>query len=392
MSTSIGDRWVNIVQRAATTMQIDVLLSADSGALMSKVHAVRTAAAAPVVHARAPIAFAATVDRGRPLPVPLRAKMERALGHDFSRVRIHENDRARRLGANAFARGSHVYFAPGKYRPASREGQALLGEELAHLGQQAEGRVDATRFEGSVGVNDDHGLEREAKRAGRRAAHEHMPQGRPALAPTATAFSPERAASAAATAASPQVTQLNGDGKKKTGFWSGLFQRHIYGPHSYNVTHQVADVNTPEREQEVIDDVQHRPTSGWRSQDPVTPQGNFRVAVPVGVVKSKALPTGVQNETTPFHLLHSAPLLPGFTPGIVKRQVVSDGSGLHINTQGTGTGLFPSLNEGLAQNFWGIPAHLTRMKTDPEYRVKVNTQRMKDLDEMFTGMARDGWK
>ncbi|HEU0053645.1 MAG TPA: DUF4157 domain-containing protein [Longimicrobium sp.] len=97
--------------------------------------------------------------------------MEAALGHDFGSVRVHADDaRAPRIGALAFARGEHLHFAPGAWRPESAGGRAMLGHELAHVVQQRERRVRPTR-PGALPVNDDPKLEREADTVGARAVH-----------------------------------------------------------------------------------------------------------------------------------------------------------------------------------------------------------------------------
>jgi hypothetical protein len=77
-------------------------------------------------------------DPGRPLDQTDRVSMERRLGFDFSRVRIHADDRAdvsaRRLDAAAYTAGSHIAFAAGQYQPSAVAGRALLAHELAHVG------------------------------------------------------------------------------------------------------------------------------------------------------------------------------------------------------------------------------------------------------------------
>jgi hypothetical protein len=78
---------------------------------------------------------------GRPLPDSLRQKMERSFGVDFAAVRIFENNRARRYGADATAEGDNLHFTPDAYRPDTPTGQELLGHELAHVVQQQQGRV-----------------------------------------------------------------------------------------------------------------------------------------------------------------------------------------------------------------------------------------------------------
>ena len=107
---------------------------------------------------------------GAALPPAVQAKMEASFGADFSAVRIHEGPRSAAIGARAYAQGTDIHFAPGEYQPDSERGQALLGHELAHVVQQAQGRVAATTQAKGVGVNDDAALEREADEMGERAA------------------------------------------------------------------------------------------------------------------------------------------------------------------------------------------------------------------------------
>lgn len=116
---------------------------------------------------------------GRGLPGPLRDRMERAFGADLSQVRVHQDARADAVGALAYAQGADLHFGPGEYRPDTAYGQALIGHELAHVVQQRSGRVAGR------GVDPDPGLEREAHRAGLRAA-----RGEPAHLPGAGAVGP----------------------------------------------------------------------------------------------------------------------------------------------------------------------------------------------------------
>jgi hypothetical protein len=66
--------------------------------------------------------------------------MERLLGHDFSQVRVHADDRAgvsaREVNARAYTVRSDVVFAPGQYAAHTTEGRKLLGHELTHVIQQ----------------------------------------------------------------------------------------------------------------------------------------------------------------------------------------------------------------------------------------------------------------
>jgi hypothetical protein len=69
-----------------------------------------------------------------------RAVLEPRLGHDFSRVRIHTDERAaqaaRSVGARAFTLGQDIVFAQGQYAPGTAPGQRLLAHELVHAAQQ----------------------------------------------------------------------------------------------------------------------------------------------------------------------------------------------------------------------------------------------------------------
>lgn len=107
---------------------------------------------------------------GTAMPAAVQAKMEGALGADFSGVRIHEGPQAQAVGALAYTQGTDIHFAPGQYDPGSQRGQELLGHELTHVVQQAQGRVHATTQAKGVAINHDEGLEREADEMGARAA------------------------------------------------------------------------------------------------------------------------------------------------------------------------------------------------------------------------------
>lgn len=75
-----------------------------------------------------------------PLPGLLRQPIERALGADFSQVRVHADETAARetraRGALAFARGEHIHFAAGHYLPEHPHGRWLVAHELVHVQQQ----------------------------------------------------------------------------------------------------------------------------------------------------------------------------------------------------------------------------------------------------------------
>lgn len=76
---------------------------------------------------------------GEPLPPSVRGVVESFFGADFGTVRIHVAAEVSALGLRAFAFGEDLYFAPGHYEPATREGRRLLGHELTHVLQQRAG-------------------------------------------------------------------------------------------------------------------------------------------------------------------------------------------------------------------------------------------------------------
>ncbi len=101
----------------------------------------------------APRGLSSRLDRakagGRPLPPAVRAGMERAIGADFSAVRIHTDGESaelnRDLQARAFTNGQHVFFNEGNFSPESTDGKRLLAHELTHVVQQNGGQGEVRR-------------------------------------------------------------------------------------------------------------------------------------------------------------------------------------------------------------------------------------------------------
>lgn len=98
---------------------------------------------------------------GQKLPTAIQQKMETAFDTDFSDVRVHQGHAAQSIGALAYTRGSHLHFAPGKYKPTTPIGQQLLAHELAHVMQQRSERITGSRV-GNLTINTDPQLEHEA--------------------------------------------------------------------------------------------------------------------------------------------------------------------------------------------------------------------------------------
>lgn len=82
----------------------------------------------------------AQAGRGEPLPEALRTRLEGSFGRDLSGVRLHTdteaNELARDYSAQAFTVGPDIYFASGKFDPATPAGMNLLAHELTHVAQQ----------------------------------------------------------------------------------------------------------------------------------------------------------------------------------------------------------------------------------------------------------------
>lgn len=105
------------------------------------------------------------------IPSEVKGKMEDSFGTDFSSVRVHpESSKAPEVGALAYTQGTDIHFAPGQFKPDTASGQQLLGHELAHVIQQAQGRVQPTTEVNGMPVNDSNSLESEADALGQKAA------------------------------------------------------------------------------------------------------------------------------------------------------------------------------------------------------------------------------
>jgi hypothetical protein len=73
---------------------------------------------------------------GRPLEPATRSAMEARFGHDFARVRVHDDvEGAEAVGARAWSVERHVAIPPARYAPGTTAGDALLAHELAHVVQ-----------------------------------------------------------------------------------------------------------------------------------------------------------------------------------------------------------------------------------------------------------------
>jgi hypothetical protein len=78
---------------------------------------------------------------GQALTSETRQFFESRFGHNSTNVRVHAdrpaNESALTLQSRAYTVGNDIVFAPGEYRPQTREGRQLLAHELAHVVQQS---------------------------------------------------------------------------------------------------------------------------------------------------------------------------------------------------------------------------------------------------------------
>jgi outer membrane protein OmpA-like peptidoglycan-associated protein len=105
--------------------------------------------------------------RGQRLPAEIATRLSAALGVDISSAIIHTDAAAAQaaaaVNAHAFATGNEVFFAAGKYKPGTKEGDELLAHELTHVVQDAEGRIPFTSGDGLTVSSPSDSHEREAE-------------------------------------------------------------------------------------------------------------------------------------------------------------------------------------------------------------------------------------
>jgi hypothetical protein len=96
------------------------------------------------------------------LPDKLKSGMENLSGMSLDHVKVHYNSaKPAAVQAHAYAQGSDIHLASGQ--------EQHLPHELAHVVQQAQGRVQATTSVDGMAVNDNIGLENQATSMGNKA-------------------------------------------------------------------------------------------------------------------------------------------------------------------------------------------------------------------------------
>jgi len=94
------------------------------------------------------------------LPDNLKYGMENLSGINLDNVRVHYNSpKPEAVQAHAYAQGTEIHLASGQ--------EKHLPHELGHVVQQAQGRVSANNFVGSMPVNDNEELEKDATKMGK---------------------------------------------------------------------------------------------------------------------------------------------------------------------------------------------------------------------------------
>ncbi|HVL99048.1 MAG TPA: DUF4157 domain-containing protein [Egibacteraceae bacterium] len=108
--------------------------------------------------AASPVTDVISSGGGQPLDADTRGFMESRMGHDFSDVRVHTDERAlasaQAVNAHAYTVGSNVVFQRDRYDPGSDAGKRMLAHELTHVVQQRSGPVDGTPAAGGIKVSD----------------------------------------------------------------------------------------------------------------------------------------------------------------------------------------------------------------------------------------------
>lgn len=130
----------------------------------------RHAAGPAAQPAAPPIVHEVLNSPGQPLDPATRNFFEPRFGHDFSRVRVHTDDRAansaRAVNASAYTVGRDIVFDANQYRPLQGKGNQLVAHELAHVVQQETSVPSVSTGPGSLRIAPpDDGPEREAEHA-----------------------------------------------------------------------------------------------------------------------------------------------------------------------------------------------------------------------------------
>jgi len=126
--------WSGLLQRCTATTECEDCRKKRLGIVQRFATGMQTPSIAP------PIVHNVLNSPGQPLDAGTRTFMESSFGHDFSRIRIHNDGQAAKsaqaVNALAYTVGHNVVFGPGQYTPHTHDGQRLIAHELTHTIQQ----------------------------------------------------------------------------------------------------------------------------------------------------------------------------------------------------------------------------------------------------------------
>ncbi len=147
---------VGLAARAAVAGRTDALGHAS---VLHLQRAVGNAGVAQLLESDEPSPVHEVIGRGggSPLDGPVRQRMERSFGQDFSDVRVHADGGAARsahaVDAHAYTVGNEIVLGDG-HAPGSGAFEQTLAHELTHVVQQRNGPVDGTPAGGGIAVSD----------------------------------------------------------------------------------------------------------------------------------------------------------------------------------------------------------------------------------------------
>lgn len=197
----------------------------------------------------------------QPMSAALREKFEPSFGADFSNIRISRGHIPDAMGVQAVAKGTDILVD-------SRAGMDVLGHELAHVVQQAQGRVSS----GGFPVVHNAGLEHEADVMGARAASglSAMQGGMSGFGGETMQIAPMSDASAPAQCKSKAEKKMD-DAQKKLDERTAAGDRMARGDYGQEMRQIVEnmsekDIHNPKIQQKLVSIAGQRANAGLKSR------------------------------------------------------------------------------------------------------------------------------
>ena len=137
-----GDEYEQEADRVAEqVMRMSLLTPKNGQTSLSSVMLHRRTSEGASGHVEVPsIVHEVLSSSGKQLDQATRNYFEPRFGHDFSRVRVHVDQKAAQsaqaVNASAYTVGQNVVFSRGQFAPGSHDGNRLLAHELTHVVQQ----------------------------------------------------------------------------------------------------------------------------------------------------------------------------------------------------------------------------------------------------------------